>query len=133
MPRTVIFTVWASAVQQSCVNSQTFFVSVDNFLNSFDFHEYLESIVINLTHTHLWYQSAVDVVNKVVLHFRRRSIKVNLIGLNEASATLVERLNTHSSKQKKFQDGRVIHEAYLETKFLPKYSKGLRLTIPEVY
>ncbi|MCL2929495.1 MAG: hypothetical protein O4861_18185 [Trichodesmium sp. St16_bin4-tuft] len=53
MPRTVIFTVWASAVQQSCVNSQTFFVSVDNFLNSFDFHEYLESIVINLTHTHL--------------------------------------------------------------------------------
>ena len=51
----------------------------------------------------------MDAVDKVVLRFRRRGIKVNLIGLNEASATLLERLTTHSSKQTIFKDGRIIH------------------------
>ncbi|MDY7021866.1 MAG: SulP family inorganic anion transporter [Cyanobacteriota bacterium] len=77
------------------VNGQIFFVSVENFLNSFDFHEYLERVTIDLTHAHLWDQSAVDVVDKVVLRFRKRGVKVSLIGLNQASATLLDRLATH--------------------------------------
>jgi SulP family sulfate permease len=91
------------------VNGQIFFVSVENFLNSFDFQEHLESVTIDLTHAHLWDQSAIDAVDKVVVRFRRRGINVNLVGLNEASATLLERLTTHSSKQTIFKDGRVIH------------------------
>ncbi|NES64911.1 MAG: SulP family inorganic anion transporter [Okeania sp. SIO2D1] len=91
------------------VNGQVFFVSVENFLNTFDFREHIESVTIDLTHAHLWDQSAVDAVDKVVLRFRRRGIKVHLIGLNEASATLLDRLTTHSSKQTIFKEGRVIH------------------------
>ncbi|NES65604.1 MAG: STAS domain-containing protein, partial [Okeania sp. SIO2D1] len=67
------------------------------------------SVTIDLTHAHLWDQSSVDAVDKVVLRFRRRGIKVHLIGLNEASATLLDRLTTHSSKQTIFKEGRVIH------------------------
>ena len=61
------------------VNGQIFFVSVENFLNAFDFREPLEQVTIDLTHAHLWDQSAVDAVDKVVLRFRHRGVKVNLI------------------------------------------------------
>ena len=77
------------------VNGQIFFVSVENFLNAFDFREKLEKVTINLTHAHLWDQSAVDAVDKMVLRFRKRGVKVELIGLNDASATLLDRLATH--------------------------------------
>ncbi|MEA5508928.1 SulP family inorganic anion transporter [Crocosphaera sp. UHCC 0190] len=77
------------------VNGQIFFVSVDSFLSSFDFREELAHVIVDLTHAHLWDQSAVDAVDKVVLRFRRRGVKVELVGLNEASATLLERLAIH--------------------------------------
>ena len=77
------------------VNGQIFFVSVESFINAFDFREKLEKVTINLTHAHLWDQSAVDAVDKMVLRFRKRGVKVELIGLNDASATLLDRLGTH--------------------------------------
>ena len=77
------------------INGQIFFVSVDSFLSAFDFREKLERVTVDLTHAHLWDHSAVDAVDKVVLRFRKRGIQVDLIGLNEASATLLERLAIH--------------------------------------
>jgi len=77
------------------VHGQIFFVSVETFLNAFNFHENLERVVIDLTEAHLWDQSSVDAVDKVVLRFRKRGVKVELIGLNEASATLLDRLAMH--------------------------------------
>ncbi|MEM9008260.1 MAG: SulP family inorganic anion transporter [Cyanobacteria bacterium P01_F01_bin.86] len=77
------------------IYGQIFFVSVETFLNSFDFRESIERAIIDLTHAHLWDQSAVDAVDKVVLRFRRRGAKVELIGLNEASATLLDQLAVH--------------------------------------
>ncbi|MBE9116846.1 SulP family inorganic anion transporter [Lusitaniella coriacea LEGE 07157] len=77
------------------VNGQIFFVSVESFLGSFDFREHLERVTIDLTHAHLWDHSAVDAVDKVVLRFRKRGVEVDLIGLNEASATLLDRLAIH--------------------------------------
>lgn len=77
------------------VNGQVFFVSVENFLNGFDFREHLELVLIDLTHAHLWDQSAVDAVDKVVLRFRKRGVQVDLVGLNQASATLIQRLAIH--------------------------------------
>jgi SulP family sulfate permease len=81
------------------VNGQIFFVSVDNFLNAFDFREHIERVTVDLTHAHLWDQSAVDAVDKVVLRFRHRGVQVNLVGLNEASATLLERLAIHDKPE----------------------------------
>ena len=34
-------------------------------------------------------------MDKVVLRFRKRGVNVDLIGLNEASATLIQRLAIH--------------------------------------
>ncbi|WP_017295165.1 SulP family inorganic anion transporter [Geminocystis herdmanii] len=74
------------------VSGQIFFVSVDEFLNQFDFTELVDSITINLTHAHLWDQGAITAIDKVVLKFRRNGVQVELIGLNEASATLLQKL-----------------------------------------
>ncbi len=77
------------------VHGDIFFVSAENFLSSFNFHEHPAKITIDLTHSHLWDQSAVDAVDKVVLRFRKGGSEVNLIGLNEASADLIQRLGIH--------------------------------------
>lgn len=77
------------------VSGQIFFVSVENLLRAFDFREDLSQVTIDLTHAHLWDQSAVDAIDKIVLRFRKRGVKVELIGLNEASATLLDRLAIH--------------------------------------
>lgn len=77
------------------VSGQLFFVSVETLINAFDFRESVERVVIDLTHAHLWDQSSVDAIDKVVLRFRRRGVQVELIGLNEASATLLDRLAIH--------------------------------------
>ncbi len=77
------------------VAGQIFFVSVDEFLAAFDFEEKLTSVKIDLTHAHLWDQSSVAAVDKVVLKFRRNGVDVDLIGLNKASETLLNDLAEH--------------------------------------
>nr|WP_242021622.1 SulP family inorganic anion transporter [Nodosilinea sp. FACHB-141] len=78
------------------VSGQIFFVSVDEFLEAFDFNEFVDRITIDLTHAHLWDQGAVAALDKVVNKFRRAGAEVEVVGLNEASATLVEKLTPHS-------------------------------------
>ncbi|MFW6358974.1 MAG: SulP family inorganic anion transporter, partial [Chroococcales cyanobacterium] len=79
------------------VAGHIFFLSREEFLESFDFTENLTSVTIDLTHAHLWDQGAVEVLDKAVLRFRRNGIEVELIGLNEASANLVDKLAVYSN------------------------------------
>ena len=78
------------------ISGQIFFVSVDSFLAAFNFDEELEWVILDLTQAHLWDQSAIMAIDKVVLKFRRKGAEVKLVGLNEASATLVDRLAVHN-------------------------------------
>ena len=86
-------------VRTYAVHGQLFFVTVTGFLAEFDYQEEVERIVIDLTHSHLWDGSAVAALDKVVLRFRRRGVAVEVIGLNEASATLMERLALHDKPE----------------------------------
>ncbi|MBD2233850.1 SulP family inorganic anion transporter [Phormidium tenue FACHB-1052] len=78
------------------VSGQIFFVSIEEFLDAFDFEEFIDRITIDLTHAHLWDQGAVAALDKVVSKFRRTGAEVEVVGLNEASATLVNKLAVHS-------------------------------------
>ncbi|MGC1395223.1 MAG: SulP family inorganic anion transporter [Coleofasciculaceae cyanobacterium] len=78
------------------IAGQIFFVSVDDFLENFDFQEELEKVTLNFSHAHIWDQSAVAAIDQVVLKFRRSGAEVELLGFNQASATLVERLALHN-------------------------------------
>jgi SulP family sulfate permease len=77
------------------IGGQIFFVSVNEFIAAFDFTEAVESVKIDLTHAHLWDQSAIAALDKVILNFRRQEVKVGVVGLNEASAILVDKLAIH--------------------------------------
>jgi SulP family sulfate permease len=77
------------------VAGQIFFLSRDEFLEYFDFTELVENVTIDLTHAHLWDQGAVEVLDKAILKFRRNGAEVELIGLNEASATLMDKLTDY--------------------------------------
>ena len=74
------------------VSGQIFFLSKEDFMLAFDFTELVEEVTIDLTQAHLWDQGAVESLNKAVQTFRRNGAEVNVIGLNDASATLVDRI-----------------------------------------
>lgn len=73
------------------VEGQLFFASVTEFVSNFDFKQDLDEVDLDLSSTHLWDDSAVGAIDKVVLKFKENKIKVNVIGLNEDSSTLVKK------------------------------------------
>jgi SulP family sulfate permease len=77
------------------VVGQLFFVSVEQFVASFDFDEKVERVEIGLDHAHLWDSSAVAALDKVILKFRRNGVTVRLVGVNQASKTLLDLLGVH--------------------------------------
>jgi SulP family sulfate permease len=77
------------------VEGQVFFASADSFTDAFDFKEVVEKVTIDVSRAHFWDLSAVGALDKVILKFRREGTDVELIGMNEASATIVDRLAIH--------------------------------------
>jgi SulP family sulfate permease len=82
-------------VRTYTVTGQVFFASAERFVNSFDFKEVIEKIQIDVSRAQLWDITAVNALDKVVLRFRREGTEVEVIGLNKASATLVDRFAVH--------------------------------------
>ncbi|MGB0659355.1 MAG: SulP family inorganic anion transporter [Mangrovicoccus sp.] len=77
------------------IEGQLFFASAAEFTSSFDFGEVLEKVVIDVSAAHIWDISSVQALDMVVLKFRRDGAEVELVGLNEASETIVDRLADH--------------------------------------
>jgi SulP family sulfate permease len=78
---------------------QVFFASADKFSNSFDFREVVDKVTIDLSLAHFWDITAVSALDKVVIKFRREGTEVELIGLNEASATIVDKFGVHDKPE----------------------------------
>jgi len=74
---------------------QVFFASADRFIASFDFKEVIEKVRIDVSRAHFWDITAISALDKVILMFRREGTEVEVIGLNEASATMVDRFAVH--------------------------------------
>ncbi|WP_027152347.1 SulP family inorganic anion transporter [Mesorhizobium sp. WSM2561] len=77
------------------VEGQVFFASADDFTAAFDFKEALEKVTIDVSRAHIWDISSVAALDMIVLKFRREGAVVDIIGLNEASETIVDRLAIH--------------------------------------
>lgn len=77
------------------VTGQVFFASCEAFINAFDFKEVLDKVVIDVSRAHFWDISAIGALDKIVIKFRREGTEVELVGMNEASATLVDRFGVH--------------------------------------
>ncbi|WP_193211111.1 SulP family inorganic anion transporter [Luteolibacter marinus] len=77
------------------VRGQVFFASADDFAAGFDFKEAVAKVVIDVSHAHFWDLTSVGALDKVVLKFRREGTEVEILGMNEASATIVDKLAIH--------------------------------------
>lgn len=77
------------------VEGQLFFASAEEFSRAFDFKEALDEVTIDVSAAHIWDISSVAAVDMVVLKFRREGTDVNLVGMNEASETIVDKLGVH--------------------------------------
>ncbi len=78
------------------VSGQIFFLSKEELLGSFDFGSVVDRVTIDLTNAYLWDRGAVEILDRIVLKFRRNGAEVELVGLNSASATLVENLGVNN-------------------------------------
>ncbi len=86
----------ARAERRYLVNGQIFFATAEAFHAAFDFREEgLQGVVIDLHAAHFWDLTSVNALDRVVLKFRRHGLPVEIVGMNAATATMVERLGTH--------------------------------------
>ena len=74
------------------VEGQVFFASADDFTAAFDFKEALEKVTIDVSRAHIWDISSVQALDMIILKFRREGAEVNLVGMNSASETIVDKL-----------------------------------------
>ncbi len=81
------------------VVGQVFYASSYKFTEFFDFKEVLDKVVIDLSEAHFWDISAVAALDRVVLKFRREGTEVQLLGLNKASATIVDKFAVHDKPE----------------------------------
>jgi len=77
------------------VTGQVFFASAERFVAAFDYKEVIEKVTIDVSRAHFWDITAVSALDKVVLKFRREATDVAVVGLNEASATMIDKFAVH--------------------------------------
>ncbi|TVQ50607.1 MAG: SulP family inorganic anion transporter [Gammaproteobacteria bacterium] len=75
------------------VTGQLFFASAERFVNSFDFREVIERVRIDVSQAQIWDLTAVGALDRVVNKFKREGTDVEVIGMDAASATIVDRLS----------------------------------------
>ena len=77
------------------VAGQVFFASADAFIEAFDVlgaeHRH---VTIDVSRAHFWDVTAVAALDKVVQRLRQHGCTVQVLGLSEASAVLIDRLRS---------------------------------------
>jgi sulfate permease, SulP family len=77
------------------VEGQLFYGSVEDFMAAFDFREAPDTVIIDVSRAHIWDISSVQALDMAVLKFRRDGADVRIVGMNQASETIVDRLAVH--------------------------------------
>ncbi|MEQ7156353.1 SulP family inorganic anion transporter [Brevundimonas aurifodinae] len=77
------------------VTGNLFFASADVFAAAFEHHGHPTRVEIDMTGAHLWDLTGVAAVDKVVFRYRRQGAEVEVIGMNAAARTLVDKVGRH--------------------------------------
>jgi SulP family sulfate permease len=85
--------------RQYRVIGQVFFASSEQFIASFDFKEVVETVTIDVSQAHFWDLTSVAALDKVIIRFRREGCHVNVVGMNEASSTVVDKFGVHNNPE----------------------------------
>lgn len=79
------------------VHGQLFFASTQDFVAAFDDIDSVERIVIDFSDAAVWDDSGVGAIDRVMNKLASKTTSVELIGLNESSKKLVNRLATYEN------------------------------------
>lgn len=77
------------------VKGQLFFASAEDFSAAIDLTEQVAKVRIDLTNAHLWDLTGVQAIDMAVLKFRRAGATIEVIGMNDASATIMDKFAVH--------------------------------------
>jgi SulP family sulfate permease len=80
------------------VEGQVFFASAGAFADEIDLLEDVDRLVIDVSAAHFWDISAIAALDRVVTTARGRGLDFSIVGLNAASATMVEKFGTHDKE-----------------------------------
>ncbi|CAH0344295.1 SulP family inorganic anion transporter [Bacillus sp. CECT 9360] len=83
------------------VKGQLFFASVSDFVSKYDYREPSDMIIIDFSQSHVWDDSAVGAIDKVVLKYQDNGKTVQLLGLNKDSSVLIEKLAVYDKPNAK--------------------------------
>ncbi|MBC5636812.1 SulP family inorganic anion transporter [Ornithinibacillus sp. BX22] len=78
------------------ISGQLFFASVTEFVDSFNYKEEVEKVKLDLSNAHIWDDSGVGAIDKVVQKYHQNGVNVEVVGLNDESHKLVERLANYN-------------------------------------
>ncbi|MCH9690160.1 MAG: SulP family inorganic anion transporter [Gammaproteobacteria bacterium] len=78
------------------VMGQVFFASSEQFIQAFDFKEAIDKIIIDISRAHFWDITSVSSLDKVIIKLRKKGTHVDILGMNEATATLIERFGIYN-------------------------------------
>ncbi|MEZ2221805.1 SulP family inorganic anion transporter [Rhizobium sp. RCC_161_2] len=83
------------------VSGQVFFASADVFIEAFHIQDVSGmTVLIDVSEAHFWDITAVAALDKVVQRFKAHGISADVVGLNQASSTLIGRLQGSPKLQK---------------------------------
>lgn len=74
------------------VEGQLFFVSVTDFIDSFNFKDDVKEVEIDFSRAHLWDDSAIGAIDKVEMKYEQSGITVHLTGMNKESSLLMQKI-----------------------------------------
>jgi SulP family sulfate permease len=77
------------------LEGQLFYGSAEDFADAFDFREALDRVTIDVSQAHIWDISSVQALDMAILKFRREGSEVEVVGMNDATETLVDKLAIH--------------------------------------
>lgn len=78
------------------VSGQVFFASVTEMIDEFDYQPNgIQRVNLDFSEAHIWDDSGVAAVDKIVLKYRENGISVSLSGLNEASDSMIKKMAVH--------------------------------------
>ncbi|UOQ43558.1 SulP family inorganic anion transporter [Halobacillus salinarum] len=86
------------------VRGQVFFASIESLMNQIECNEDIDQVEIDFTHAHVWDDSAVAAIEKLLLKFRENNTDVKIAGLNKDSSKLVTKLGVHHKANASFTD-----------------------------
>lgn len=77
------------------VVGQIFYGSVEQFSKGFDHKEEVETVIIDVSHAHIWDISSVAALDMAIMKFRKMGAVVQIVGMNAASETIMDKLALH--------------------------------------